>query len=278
MAVKGAESAMLYIAPDRPGAGLSVCPGGPGPVPQLPHPGHRRPDHRRVLSPWAAAVSVTVCRRRATPSWPSPPPWPPGPAPGFVTAFLQTKLGVPSILAGIITNTGLYTVNLMAMGWTSNRQPAPAGHHLLPCSRIPASAGSWYEILLGGALTVVWRPCCWWLSWAPGWACPSGPPGTTGTWCGPPPSTPPSPSPWACASPTPSPPCPALWWASPSSSADVNIGTGMVVIGPGLPHHRGDRAGPGLHAPGGARRRCGQHPLPDHLCRGPAAPCHHRVP
>ena len=34
---------------------------------------------------------------------------------GFVTAFLQTKLGVPSILAGIITNTGLYTVNLMAM-------------------------------------------------------------------------------------------------------------------------------------------------------------------
>ena len=39
---------------------------------------------------------------------------------GFVTAFLQTRLGVPSILAGIITNTGLYTVNLMAMGWSSN--------------------------------------------------------------------------------------------------------------------------------------------------------------
>ena len=39
---------------------------------------------------------------------------------GFVTAFLQTRLGVPSILAGIITNTGLYTINLMAMGWTSN--------------------------------------------------------------------------------------------------------------------------------------------------------------
>ena len=39
---------------------------------------------------------------------------------GFVTAFLQTKLGVPPILAGIVTNTGLYTVNLMAMGWKSN--------------------------------------------------------------------------------------------------------------------------------------------------------------
>ena len=40
---------------------------------------------------------------------------------GFVTAFLQTKLGVPSILAGIVTNTGLYTINLMAMGWKSNQ-------------------------------------------------------------------------------------------------------------------------------------------------------------
>ncbi len=39
---------------------------------------------------------------------------------GFVTAFLQTRMGVPSILAGIITNTGLYTVNLMAMGWRAN--------------------------------------------------------------------------------------------------------------------------------------------------------------
>ena len=39
---------------------------------------------------------------------------------GFVTAFLQTKLGVQSILAGIIVNTGLYTVNLAVMGFSSN--------------------------------------------------------------------------------------------------------------------------------------------------------------
>ena len=39
---------------------------------------------------------------------------------GFVTAFLQTRMGVPSILAGIVTNTGLYTVNLMVMGFSSN--------------------------------------------------------------------------------------------------------------------------------------------------------------
>ena len=41
-------------------------------------------------------------------------------AAGFITAFLQTKLAVPSILAGIVTNIGLYTVNLMVMG-SSNR-------------------------------------------------------------------------------------------------------------------------------------------------------------
>lgn len=39
---------------------------------------------------------------------------------GYIMAFLQTKLGVESILAGIIVNTGLYTVNLAAMGFSSN--------------------------------------------------------------------------------------------------------------------------------------------------------------
>ena len=35
---------------------------------------------------------------------------------GFVTALLQKKLGVQPILAGIITMTALYSVNLMVMG------------------------------------------------------------------------------------------------------------------------------------------------------------------
>lgn len=39
---------------------------------------------------------------------------------GYVTAFLQTCLGVESILAGIISNTGLYTINLAVMGFSSN--------------------------------------------------------------------------------------------------------------------------------------------------------------
>ena len=39
---------------------------------------------------------------------------------GSITAALQTKMRIPSILAGIITNTGLYTVNLAVMGFSSN--------------------------------------------------------------------------------------------------------------------------------------------------------------
>ena len=39
---------------------------------------------------------------------------------GFVTAFLQTRMGVESILAGIIVNTGLYTINIAVMGFASN--------------------------------------------------------------------------------------------------------------------------------------------------------------
>lgn len=39
---------------------------------------------------------------------------------GFITALLQTRLGVPSILAGIIVNTGLYTINLAVMGFSAN--------------------------------------------------------------------------------------------------------------------------------------------------------------
>ena len=43
-----------------------------------------------------------------------------GAAAGAVTALLQTRLGVPSILAGIVTNTGLYTINLAVMGFSSD--------------------------------------------------------------------------------------------------------------------------------------------------------------
>ena len=38
---------------------------------------------------------------------------------GFITAFLQTKMGIDSLLSGIIVNTGLYSVNIAVMGNSS---------------------------------------------------------------------------------------------------------------------------------------------------------------
>lgn len=35
---------------------------------------------------------------------------------GFITAFLQTRMGINSLLAGIIVNTGLYSINIAIMG------------------------------------------------------------------------------------------------------------------------------------------------------------------
>ena len=73
---------------------------------------------------------------------------------GFVTAILQTRLGVPSILAGIITNTGLYTVNLAAMGWSSNVSLIKQ-ETIFTMFRNTGIGGSWYSIVLGGLIAVV---------------------------------------------------------------------------------------------------------------------------
>lgn len=63
---------------------------------------------------------------------------------GFVTAFLQTRMGVESILAGIIVNTGLYTINIAVMGFASNV-------NLFSCNTIFTIAremlgGTWYKL------------------------------------------------------------------------------------------------------------------------------------
>ena len=71
---------------------------------------------------------------------------------GLVTAFLQTNLGVPSILAGIVTNTGLYTVNLMAMGWKAN-QSLLGSDTVFTLARDAGIGGAWYELLLAVIVT-----------------------------------------------------------------------------------------------------------------------------
>ena len=65
---------------------------------------------------------------------------------GFVTAFLQTRLGIESILAGIIVNTGLYTINIAVMGFASQL-------NLFSCDTVFTIArdtigGEWYELIV----------------------------------------------------------------------------------------------------------------------------------
>ena len=75
-----------------------------------------------------------------------------GAAAGFVTAFLQTRLGVPSILAGIVTNTGLYTVNLMTMGWTSNANILKQ-KTIFTLFRSLGIGGRWYSLIVSAVIT-----------------------------------------------------------------------------------------------------------------------------
>lgn len=73
---------------------------------------------------------------------------------GGVTALLQTRLGVPSILAGIVTNTGLYTINLMAMGWSSNVSLLK-NETIFTMFKQTGIGGSWNTILLVASLVCI---------------------------------------------------------------------------------------------------------------------------
>jgi putative ABC transport system permease protein len=73
---------------------------------------------------------------------------------GFVTAFLQTRMGVPSILSGIVTNTGLYTVNLMVMGWSSNVSLLKVST-IFSLFKATGIGGAWYKALLAGSVTIL---------------------------------------------------------------------------------------------------------------------------
>ena len=72
---------------------------------------------------------------------------------GCVTAILQTRLGVPSILAGIVTNTGLYTINLMAMGWSSNISLLK-NETIFSLFKKTNTGGAWNAILLVGMIAL----------------------------------------------------------------------------------------------------------------------------
>ena len=69
---------------------------------------------------------------------------------GSVTALLQTKLKIPSILAGIITNTGLYTVNLAVMGFSSNVNMMRSATLF---TLVQPALGSFYKLIPAAAVT-----------------------------------------------------------------------------------------------------------------------------
>ena len=71
---------------------------------------------------------------------------------GSVTALLQTKLKIPSILAGIITNTGLYTVNLAVMGFSSNVNMMRSETMF---TLVQPYLGSFYKLIPAAALTIL---------------------------------------------------------------------------------------------------------------------------
>lgn len=73
---------------------------------------------------------------------------------GYITAFLQTRLGVESILAGIIVNTGLYTVNLAVMGFSSTLSIFKCDNIFsMAKSALGGALGSWYKLVV--ALVIV---------------------------------------------------------------------------------------------------------------------------
>ena len=100
-----------------------------------------------------AAVSVTIAAA-GHPILAVPAAMAAGACAGFITAFMQTRLGVPSILAGIVTNIGLYTINLMVMGWKSNVSLLKTDT-IFTMLRETGFGGDWYKLLLAAAVTIV---------------------------------------------------------------------------------------------------------------------------
>lgn len=80
---------------------------------------------------------------------------------GLVTGFFHTICGIPAILAGILTQLGLWSVNLAIMGWSSNKAMNLKEVQLLTSMRfmqeIKAGLQPFYKhpILVIGVISVV---------------------------------------------------------------------------------------------------------------------------
>ena len=74
---------------------------------------------------------------------------------GFITAFLQTRLGVESIMAGIIVNTGLYTINLAVMGFSSTMSLVKTDTVFSIAKSALSFTGGGYKLVLAAGAAMV---------------------------------------------------------------------------------------------------------------------------
>lgn len=80
-----------------------------------------------------------------------------GVAAGFVTGMLHTRLGIPAILSGILTQFALYSVNLHIMGMSANKAISVDRFRLILSSRhIPSS------ILVGSVIALIVISLMYW--------------------------------------------------------------------------------------------------------------------
>ncbi|MBQ9814697.1 MAG: ABC transporter permease [Lachnospiraceae bacterium] len=76
---------------------------------------------------------------------------------GIVTGLLHAKLGIPAILAGILTQFALYSINLRIMGMAANQPANPDVYNLVITMRkIPLS------IVVGAVLAIVLMVLLYW--------------------------------------------------------------------------------------------------------------------
>lgn len=80
-----------------------------------------------------------------------------GMAAGAVTGLLHTKLGIPTILAGILTQFSLYSINLAIMGMAANKAVSADKYALVVTSRVIPPT-----IAIGAAIAAVLIAIMYW--------------------------------------------------------------------------------------------------------------------
>lgn len=91
--------------------------------------------------PWLAMVAATLSGMLA----------------GLCTGFLHTKLGIPAILAGILTQLALYSIDLRIMGMSSNKAISVDNYNLILSLRNVPNA-----IVVGLIITAVLIAVMYW--------------------------------------------------------------------------------------------------------------------